>query len=136
MEQVVDAEVTDGLGLDYEEEADGRADREVDLDGLQRLVDREEATRLTKAATDAWGTFESGVISAGASLALSGVQMDSKRKAKIRVRAAKAVTLTIDFFIKKRVRGCRQGLTLVRLPAPLERFEWNRGCAQGWCSPC
>ena len=102
MEQVVDAEVIDGLGLDYEEEANGRADMEVDLDGLHLLVSRAEATRSTKAATDAWGKFESGVVSAGKSLALSGVEMDPKRKAKIRVRAAKALTLTIDFFIKGR----------------------------------
>jgi len=29
-----------------------------------------------------------------------------------------------------------QGLTLVHFSAQLERFVWDRGCAQGLCSPC
>jgi len=28
-----------------------------------------------------------------------------------------------------------QGLTLVHISAQLERFVWDRGCAQGLCSP-
>ena len=27
-----------------------------------------------------------------------------------------------------------QGLTFVHLPAKLERFVWDRGCAEGLCS--
>ena len=30
----------------------------------------------------------------------------------------------------------RHGLTLVHFSAELERFLWDRGCAQGLCSPC
>ena len=29
-----------------------------------------------------------------------------------------------------------QGFTLVHFSAQLERFVWDRGCAQGFCSPC
>jgi len=29
-----------------------------------------------------------------------------------------------------------QGLTLVHFSAQLERFVWDRECAQGFCSPC
>jgi hypothetical protein len=29
-----------------------------------------------------------------------------------------------------------QGLTLVHFSAQLERFVWDRGCAEGLCSPC
>ena len=32
--------------------------------------------------------------------------------------------------------GSGQGLTLVHFSAQLERFVWDRGCAQGMCSPC
>jgi len=28
------------------------------------------------------------------------------------------------------------GLTLVHFSAQLKRFVWDRGCAQGLCSPC
>ena len=30
----------------------------------------------------------------------------------------------------------RQGLTLVHISAHIERFVWDRSCAQGLCSPC
>ena len=33
-------------------------------------------------------------------------------------------------------QGQWQGLTLVHFSAQLERFVWDSGCAQGWCSPC
>ena len=29
-----------------------------------------------------------------------------------------------------------QGLTLVHFSAQLERFVWDRGCAEGLCNPC
>jgi len=29
-----------------------------------------------------------------------------------------------------------QGLTLVHFSARLERFVWDRGCAEGLCGPC
>jgi hypothetical protein len=32
--------------------------------------------------------------------------------------------------------GEGQGLTLVNFSAQLERFLWDRGCAEGLCSPC
>ena len=32
--------------------------------------------------------------------------------------------------------GTMRGLTLVHVSAQLERSLWNRGCAQGLCSPC
>ena len=31
-----------------------------------------------------------------------------------------------------RALAVRQGLTLVHLSAQLERFVWDRGCAEGW----
>ena len=32
--------------------------------------------------------------------------------------------------------GMGQGLTLVHFSAQHERFLWDRGCAEGLCSPC
>jgi hypothetical protein len=37
---------------------------------------------------------------------------------------------------RNRLYPSSQGLTLVHFSSQLERFLWDRGCAQGSCSPC
>ena len=44
--------------------------------------------------------------------------------------AASAITSTV-----RHVLAHAQGLTLAHFRAQLERFVWDRGCAQGLCSP-